>query len=122
MIPWHMKPFDEKSREMDREIRGLWILLLASFILYALPWALLSDGIIDRFVTMCVYNWPRGAGMRADCLVSAGAIAAFIALQAVTIVLLVKIGRCARKFMEHYNKASVQKPMDKRKTNGRRKK
>jgi hypothetical protein len=117
-----MKPFDEKSREMDREIRGLWILLLAGFILYSLPWALYSDGIIDKFATMCVSNGRIGVGMHADCIASAGAIAAFVALQAVIIVLLVKIGRHARKFMEHYNKAAAQKPAAKGKTNGGRRK
>jgi hypothetical protein len=104
-----MKPFDDKSREMDREIRGLWILLLASFILYSLPWAIYSGDIIDRFAVECVSNRPyRGIG--GDCIVPAGAIALFVAVQAAIIVLIFKIGRQARKFMEHYNKAAKSKP------------
>lgn len=110
MIPWHMRPFDEKSREMDYELRGLWILLLAGFILYALPWLAFSDAILEKFAAECSV-----CAARAGCLVPAGTIAFFIAIQAAVVVLVFKIGRRAREFMGHYYRT-------KGKRNGKRKK
>jgi hypothetical protein len=99
-----MKPFDDKSREMDYKIRGLWILLLVSFILYALPWLAFSDRILGKFADECV------AGVLSyGCVVPAGAIAAFIAIQIAIIVLIFKIGARAQEFMRHYRKSAKGK-------------
>jgi hypothetical protein len=103
MIPFKLlRPFDKKSREMDRKIWRLWIALICTvaiglFLQFSRTWSVASV-----FIGLKLGLRPEDALLARD-IIPIAATALF------ALPIIAKIGGEARKFMEHYYKAKGKK-------------